>query len=64
MDVPGTACSQAIKLWLSTPVPQETTAESIAAVVLEQEHVLYPQALRLRAKGRLVIEGQRVRVAD
>lgn len=44
------------------PVPQEATAESIAAAVLEQEHVLYPQALRLLAEGRLVIEGQRVRV--
>lgn len=45
------------------PVPQEATAESIAAAVLEQEHALYPQALRLLAEGRLVIEGQRVRVA-
>ncbi|MBS4048678.1 MAG: phosphoribosylglycinamide formyltransferase [Alphaproteobacteria bacterium] len=44
------------------PVPQEATAESIAAAVLEQEHALYPQALRLLAEGRLVIEGQRVRV--
>jgi phosphoribosylglycinamide formyltransferase-1 len=44
------------------PVPQDATAESIAAAVLEQEHALYPQALRLLAEGRLVIEGQRVRV--
>lgn len=44
------------------PVSQEATAESIAAAVLEQEHALYPQALRLLAEGRLVIEGQRVRV--
>lgn len=44
------------------PVPQDATAESIAASVLEQEHALYPQALRLLAEGRLVIEGQRVRV--
>ncbi len=44
------------------PVPQDATPESIAAAVLEQEHTLYPQALRLLAEGRLVIEGQRVRV--
>lgn len=44
------------------PVPQDATAESISAAVLEQEHALYPQALRLLAEGRLVIEGQRVRV--
>jgi len=44
------------------PVPQDATAESIAASVLEQEHALYPQALRLLAEERLQIEGQRVRV--
>jgi phosphoribosylglycinamide formyltransferase-1 len=44
------------------PVPQEATADSIAAAVLEQEHALYPQALRLLAAGRLVIEGQGVRI--
>lgn len=46
------------------PVPQDATVESIAASVLEQEHVLYPQALRLLAEGRLVIEGQRVRITQ
>jgi phosphoribosylglycinamide formyltransferase-1 len=51
-----------IILQAAVPVPQEATAESIAASVLEQEHVLYPQALRLLAERRLVIEGQRVRV--
>lgn len=44
------------------PVPQDATAESIAASVLEQEHALYPQALRLLAEGRLQIDGQRVRI--
>lgn len=44
------------------PVPQDATVESLAASVLEQEHALYPQALRLLAEGRLVIEGQRVRI--
>lgn len=44
------------------PVPQDATPDSVAAAVLEQEHALYPQALRLLAEGRLVVEGQRVRV--
>lgn len=51
-----------IILQATVPVPQEATAESIAAAVLEQEHALYPQALRLLAAGKLVIEGQRVRI--
>lgn len=51
-----------IILQATVPVPQEATVESIAAAVLEQEHALYPQALRLLAEGRLVIEGQRVRI--
>lgn len=44
-------------------VKPEATAEDVAAAVLEQEHALYPQALRLLAEGRLVIEGQRVRIS-
>lgn len=51
-----------IILQAAIPVPQDATVESIAAAVLEQEHALYPQALRLLAEGRLVIEGQRVRI--
>lgn len=46
----------------AVPVPPEATAEAVAAAVLAQEHVIYPQALRLLAEGRLTIEGQRVRV--
>ncbi|WP_290809410.1 phosphoribosylglycinamide formyltransferase [Ferrovibrio sp.] len=53
-----------IILQAAVPVPQDATAESLAAAVLEQEHALYPQALRLLTEGRLVIEGQRVRVKN
>lgn len=56
MDEGPIICQAAI------PVPQDATAESLAAAVLEQEHALYPQALRLLADGRLAIEGQRVRI--
>jgi formyltetrahydrofolate-dependent phosphoribosylglycinamide formyltransferase len=44
------------------PVENDDTAETLAARVLEQEHRLYPEALRLLAEGRLTIEGRRVRV--
>jgi phosphoribosylglycinamide formyltransferase-1 len=51
-----------IILQAAVPVPPAATPESVADAVLAQEHVLYPQALRLLAEGRLVIEGQRVRI--
>lgn len=53
-----------IILQATAPVPPDATAESVAAAVLEQEHALYPQALKLLAEGKLTIEGQRVRVKD
>ena len=39
------------------------TEETLAARILEQEHRVYPLALRLLAEGRLRIEGHRVLVA-
>jgi phosphoribosylglycinamide formyltransferase 1 len=42
------------------PVEDDDTAETLAARVLEQEHRIYPQALRLLAEGRLEIRGRRV----
>ncbi len=53
-----------IILQATVPVPPDATAESVAAAVLEQEHALYPQALKLLAEGKLTIEGQRVRVVE
>lgn len=52
-----------IILQAAVPVPPDATAESVAAAVLEQEHALYPQALKLLAEGKLTIEGPRVRIA-
>ncbi|WP_366132432.1 phosphoribosylglycinamide formyltransferase [uncultured Ferrovibrio sp.] len=46
------------------PVPIDATPETVAAAVLEQEHRIYPTALRWLAEGRLSIEGQVVRVKD
>jgi phosphoribosylglycinamide formyltransferase-1 len=52
-----------IILQATVPVPPDATPQSVAAAVLEQEHALYPQALRLLAEGKLTIEGQRVQIA-
>ena len=51
-----------IILQATVPVPPDATPQSVAAAVLEQEHALYPQALKLLAEGKLAIEGQRVRI--
>lgn len=49
---------------LQEPVPvlPDDTPERLAARVLEVEHRLYPQALRLFAQGRVAVEGRRVRL--
>jgi phosphoribosylaminoimidazolecarboxamide formyltransferase / IMP cyclohydrolase len=50
-----------IILQATVPVLDDDTPETLAARVLRQEHRLYPQALRLLAQRRLVVEGRRVR---
>jgi len=42
------------------PVPQGATPAEIADLVLAQEHILYPKALRLLAEGQVMVEGQKV----
>jgi phosphoribosylglycinamide formyltransferase-1 len=44
------------------PVRAGDTAETLAARVLRQEHVIYPRAVRWFLEDRLVIEGDKVRV--
>ena len=41
------------------PVLANDTPDSLAARVLEQEHVIYPAALRLVAEGKVKLEGGR-----
>jgi phosphoribosylglycinamide formyltransferase-1 len=45
----------------AVPVLDDDTVETLGARVLEQEHVLYPQALEVVASGRYSVEGNRVR---
>ena len=51
---------------LQAPVQvlEDDDADSLAARILEQEHIIYPLALRLLAEGKLLIEGRRVRIAE
>ncbi len=51
-----------IILQAAVPVPDDATPETLAELVLAEEHRLYPQALRLLAEGRLRVDGNRVRV--
>jgi phosphoribosylglycinamide formyltransferase 1 len=51
-----------IILQKAVPVLEDDTEDSLAARILEQEHVLLPLAVRLYAEGRLRIEGRRVHI--
>ncbi|HXG12320.1 MAG TPA: phosphoribosylglycinamide formyltransferase [Gemmataceae bacterium] len=44
------------------PVLDDDTPQTLAARVFEQECEAYPEAIRLFAEGRLVVEGRRVRI--
>lgn len=46
----------------AVPVLEDDTEETLSARILEQEHKIYPQAIKLFAEGKLKIEGRRVRV--
>lgn len=45
------------------PVCDEDTADDLSARILEQEHRIYPEAIRLYAEGRLKVEGRKVYVS-
>jgi len=44
-------------------VLEHDTPESLHARIQVQEHLAFPEALRLLAAGRLTVEGRRVRIA-
>ena len=43
------------------PVLDDDTEETLSARILEQEHKIYPEAIRLFAEGKLRLEGRRVK---
>lgn len=53
-----------IVLQAVVPVEQDDDPQALAARILEQEHLAYPQAVRLFAEDRLRIEGRRVRILE
>jgi len=51
-----------IILQKAVPILEDDTEDSLAARILEQEHILLPLAVRLFAEGRLHVEGRCVRI--
>lgn len=47
----------------AVPVLEDDTEEALSARILEQEHQIYPEAIKLFAEGKLKIEGRRVRIS-
>ena len=46
----------------AVPVKEDDTEETLSARILEQEHKIYPQAIKMFAEGKLKIEGRKARV--
>ncbi|MBT7771099.1 MAG: phosphoribosylglycinamide formyltransferase, partial [Rhodospirillales bacterium] len=46
------------------PVHQDDTPDVLAARVLEQEHVIYPMALKLIAEGRVQVADELAIIED
>lgn len=46
------------------PISADDTAETLDEKVLEKEHIIYPQALRLVAEGRVRVVGNKVAITD
>jgi phosphoribosylglycinamide formyltransferase-1 len=42
------------------PVLEDDTEETLSARILEQEHIAYPEAVRLFAEGKLKVDGRKV----
>jgi phosphoribosylglycinamide formyltransferase-1 len=51
-----------VKLQKAVPVVEGDNEECLSARILEQEHELYPEAVRLFCEGRIKIEGRRVSI--
>jgi phosphoribosylglycinamide formyltransferase-1 len=52
-----------ILLQRAVPVLPDDTEASLSARILEQEHIAYPEAIALVARGRTRIEGRTVRIS-
>jgi phosphoribosylglycinamide formyltransferase-1 len=52
-----------IVLQAAVPVEPDDTEDTLAARILEQEHRIYPEALRRLAEGRILVDGRVTRIA-
>jgi phosphoribosylglycinamide formyltransferase 1 len=46
------------------PVLDDDTVENLSARILQQEHRIYPEALKMLVEGRISVEGRRVRIRE
>jgi len=53
-----------IILQKSVPVLEDDTPEALQERVLKEEHKLFPRAIQLFARGKLKLEGRRVRILE
>lgn len=53
-----------IILQQTVPVMPDDTPATLAERILQQEHVIYPQAIKLYVENKLQIEGRMVRIID
>jgi phosphoribosylglycinamide formyltransferase-1 len=53
-----------IVLQAAVPVRADDTEETLAERILAEEHRIYPEAIRLFAEGRLLVEERRVRIRE
>ena len=51
-----------IILQAAVPVREDDDEHALAARILEQEHQLYARAIDLYARGKILIEGRKVRI--
>jgi phosphoribosylglycinamide formyltransferase-1 len=51
-----------IILQKSVPVLDSDTEESLSERILAQEHIIFPEAVKLFAEGRLYVKGRRVHI--
>ena len=51
-------------LQAAVEVKDDDTEETLAARVLEQEHIIYPEAIKLFVEGKLKIEGRKVKILN
>lgn len=51
-----------IILQRAVPVMDDDTPETLAKRVLQEEHKIYPEAIKLYAQGRLQIQGRRIKI--